>query len=450
LSLSRVVDLRAGGLGMTFGTSDNAVSVSHGQDLAEAAIEGELAHPAQPPSATRVSALVVVGAGALLFGGFGTAYAVPVFFPALHRDLAIPLPHLTALFSSAGALYFSLGVMSGPLADRIGARIVAAIGCVVLAGGLVIMSRAGDEPVFDIAYLFGVGVGVGLCFVPTVGAVQVLCRENPAVAGAVAASGIGLGTFVLPSLAQLLIDHIGWRQTLLLLGVLAACGGLAALPLAESGTVNDRDRVPHSSPSPPRLAELMRSRRFLLLYVAQLLISLVAFVPFAHLALFAKTKGWPIATGGYLIGVIGIGSLCARLLVGIVAQSHGSCRTASLCAVLMAVALGLLLLSIDRWELCAAAALYGLGYGGVIGLTGPIVAEVLGVRGICTSVGFVTTSRALGILVGPSAVGLSAHRLGGYDLPFLACAALAATAAILLAALYQSTASCHLPKKAHA
>jgi hypothetical protein len=87
---------------MTFGTSDNAVSVSHGQDLAEAAIEGELAHPAQPPSATRVSALVVVGAGALLFGGFGTAYAVPVFFPALHRDLAIPLPHLTALFSSAG------------------------------------------------------------------------------------------------------------------------------------------------------------------------------------------------------------------------------------------------------------------------------------------------------------------------------------------------------------
>jgi MFS transporter, OFA family, oxalate/formate antiporter len=216
--------------------------------------------------------------------------------------------------------------MSGPLADRIGARIVAAIGCVVLAGGLVIMSRAGDEPVFDIAYLFGVGVGVGLCFVPTVGAVQVLCRDNPAVAGAIAASGIGLGTFVLPSLAQLLIDHIGWRQTLLLLGVLAPCGGLAALPLAESGTVNDRDRVPHSSPSPPRLAELMRSRRFLLLYVAQLLISLVAFVPFAHLALFAKTKGWPIATGGYLIGVIGIGSLCARLLVGIVAQSHGSCR----------------------------------------------------------------------------------------------------------------------------
>ncbi len=422
---------------MTFGTSDNTVSVSPGQAIAKAAIEGELAHPAETPSATRVSALVVAGAGALLFGCFGTAYAVPVFFPALHRDLAIPLPHLTALFSAAGALYFSLGVMSGPLADRIGARIVAAVGCGVLAGGLVVMSRAGNEPVFDIGYLFGVGAGVGLCFVPAVGAVQALCRKNPAAAGGVAASGIGLGTFVLPSLAQVLIDLIGWRQTLLLLGALAVCGGLAALPLAGSGAVNDRGRVPHSSPSAPRLAELLRSRRFLLLYAAQLIVSLVAFVPFAHLVLFARTMGWSAATVGYLIGMIGIGSLCGRLLLGFVAQPLGSCRAASLCALVMAVALALLVLTTNRWELEGDAALYGLGYGGVIGLTGPIVAEVLGVRGICASVAFVTTSRALGILVGPWAVGVTAHRLGSYDVPFLTCASLALIAALLLGELHR-------------
>jgi MFS transporter, OFA family, oxalate/formate antiporter len=421
---------------MTFGTSDNAVSVSHGQDIAEAAVEGELAHPAEPSSATRASVLVVAGAGALLFGCFGTAYAVPVFFLALSRDLAIPLPHLTALFSAAGALYFSLGVMSGPLAERIGARIVAVTGCAVLAGGLVVMGCAGDEPVSDIAYLVGVGVGVGLCFVPAVGAVQVLCRRNPAVAGAVAASGIGLGTFVLPSLAQLLIDHIGWRQTLQLLGVLAACCGLAALPLAGSGMVNNR--VPYSSPSPPRLAELLRSRRFLLLYATQLIVSLVAFVPFAHLVLFARAMGWTAAMGGYLIGMVGIGSLCGRLLLGFVAQPLGSsCRVASLCALVMAVALALLLLTSNRWELEGDAALYGLGYGGVIGLTGPIVAEVLGVRGIYASVGFVTTSRALGILVGPWAVGVAAHRLGSYDVPFLTCASLALIAALLLGELHR-------------
>jgi MFS transporter, OFA family, oxalate/formate antiporter len=426
---------------MSLRASDNAVSALHEQDIAETGIEGEFAHPVEPPSATPASALVVAGAGALLFGCFGTAYAVPVFFPALSQDLAIPLPHLTALFSGAGALYFSFGVMSGPLADRIGARIVTAMGCAVLASGLIVMSRAGAEPVFDIGYLFGVGVGVGLCFVPAVGTVQVLCRKNPAVAGGIAASGIGLGTLVLPSLAQLLIDHISWRQTLQLLGVLAACGGLATLPLAGWGAVNDRGRVPHSSASKPRLAELLRSRRFLLLYATQLIVSLVAFVPFAHLVLFARTMGWSAATGGYLIGIVGIGSLCGRLLLGFVAQPLGSsCRAASLCALVIAVSLTSLLLATNRWELGGDAALYGLGYGGVIGLTGPIVAEVVGVRGICASVGFVTTSRALGILVGPWAVGVTVHRLGSYDVPFLTCASLALIAALLLGELHRRSA----------
>jgi MFS family permease len=125
------------------------------------------------------------------------------------------------------------------------------------------MSCAGSECAFDMGCLVGVGAGVGLCFVPVVGAVQALCWKNPAVAGGVAASGIGLGTMVMPSLAQLMIDYVGWRQALQLLGVLVACGGLAALPLARPR--DDHRRVSLASESPLRLAELLQSHRFLLL-----------------------------------------------------------------------------------------------------------------------------------------------------------------------------------------
>lgn len=384
-----------------------------------------------PPAAS----LVVLGAGALLFGCFGIAYALPIFFLLIGRTLAIPLPHLTALFSVTGALYFALGLVSGPLADRLGARPVAVIGSAVLAAGLLVASRAANALTFDLGYVFGVGTGIGLCFVPAVGAVQALCRERPALAGGVAAAGIGLGTLVLPPATQFAIDHLGWRPVLLCLSVIAACGSLAALPLAKPATPAARGRRPDVPDRLAPLAAMSRSPRFWLLYMAQLLISLVAFVPFAHLVLFAEARGWSAATGGYLIGLIGVGSLVGRLLLGIVAEALGSCRTAGLCAVVMAAALGLLPATIDRWELGGAAMLYGFGYGGVIGLTGPIVAEVLGVRGICGAVGLVTTSRALGVLVGPSAVGLMAHRLGGYDLPFLTCAALALLAGLLLAAL---------------
>lgn len=108
------------------------------------------------------------------------------------------------------------------------------------------------------------------------------------------------------------------------------------------------------------------------------MISLVAFVPFAHLVLFAQTIGWPAATGGYLIALIGVGSLCGRILLGIIAEGLGSCRNAAACSVLMAVSLALLSHAAHRWQLGAIAALYSLGYGGIIGLTGPVIAEVLG------------------------------------------------------------------------
>jgi MFS family permease len=397
----------------------------------------ELQHPGDPGLALRAASLVVLGAGTLLFSCFGTTYAIPVFFPALSQALAVPLPHLSALFSATGTLYFLLGVASGPLADRIGTRIVAAVGCAMLACGLIVMSRAGGEGAFDIGYLLGVGAGVGLCFVPAVGAVQALCWKNPAIAGGVAASGIGLGTLVLPSLAQLTIDYFGWRQALQLLSVFAACGGFAVLPLARPRSTDDGRRIPFACERPPRIAGLLQSRRFLLLYAAQLIVSLVAFVPFAHLVLFARAMGWSAATCGYLIAMIGVGSLCGRLLLSFVAQSLGSCLAASLCALVMAIAMAFLSLVGNVWELTGDAALYGMGYGGVIGLTGPIVAEVMGVRGICASVGFVTTSRALGILVGPWAVGATAHWLGNYDVPFLACASLALLAALLLGELHR-------------
>lgn len=103
----------------------------------------------------------------------------------------------------------------------------------------------------------------------------------------------------------------------------------------------------------------------------------------------------------YLISLIGIGSICGRILLGLVADSLGSCCTAALCSGEVALSLMLLPLLPRGWELGADVVLFGLGYGGFNALTGPVVAEVLGVRGICRSVGWVVTSRALGILIGP-------------------------------------------------
>jgi len=385
------------------------------------------------------STRVVIGAAALLAISFGTAYALPVFFPVVISKLGIPSWHLTALFSATGALYFSLGLMVGPVADRKGTQRIAMLGQFVLAAGLMLAGSARSEFTFDITYLLGVGLGVGLCFVPAMAAVQVVCQRSPALAGGFAATGIGVGTLVEPPLVQGIIDDLGWREALQVMSAVAVCGMFAARLLPRGTSVN-RDRLPTCSRCLPRLGAASRGSRFALLYTAQVFVSMVAFVPFAHLVLFAQTKGCSAGTGVALIGLTGLGSLCGRCLLGYIAQSLGCCRSAAVCTVIMAVALTGLILFSDSWELRFDAVLYGLGYGGVVGLLAPAVAEVSGVAGIGRSLGWVATSRAVGILVGPWAVGAMAFWLGSYDLPFLGCALLAMAAALLFYRLH-----CRLP-----
>ena len=178
----------------------------------------------------------------------------------------------------------------GPAADRIGTRRIAMVGQFLLAAGLNLIGLAGSEFAFEVTYLLSVGVGVGLCFVPAMGAVQTACQRTPALAGGFAASGIGFGTFVVPPLVQGMIDHIGWRGALQVMSLLAVGGMLATLLLAAPAR-SSRNHATALSVHPLSLRQLLGSGDFALLYLAQLLVAVVAFVPFAHLVLLATAFG---------------------------------------------------------------------------------------------------------------------------------------------------------------
>jgi len=82
------------------------------------------------------------GAFAVTFIGFGSAYTFSAFVEPLQRDFAASRGSVSLVFSLAGFLYFGLGVVSGPLADRWGARRLAVIGMLLTGAGLAIASFA--------------------------------------------------------------------------------------------------------------------------------------------------------------------------------------------------------------------------------------------------------------------------------------------------------------------
>jgi MFS family permease len=176
---------------------------------------------------------VVAAAFAVTFVGFGSAYAFSAFIDSLQKDFAASRGSISLVFSLAGFLYFALGVVTGPLADRLGARRLVVIGMVLTAVGLALASVARTLGEVYLAYGLGVGLGIGCSYVPAVGAVQRWFLRRRGFASGIAVSGIGVGTLAVPPLAALLIAVVGWRNAYLALAGLVAVLGIAMALLIE-------------------------------------------------------------------------------------------------------------------------------------------------------------------------------------------------------------------------
>src|SRR5574341_2322190 len=96
-------------------------------------------------------------------------------------------------------------------ADRYGARRVAAVGVACLVAALAVSAVADSLTVLYATYSLGLGLGVGLVYVPSVGAVQPWFTANRAFASGFSVAGIGAGNFFAPLLVAWRIGLFGWR-----------------------------------------------------------------------------------------------------------------------------------------------------------------------------------------------------------------------------------------------
>src|SRR5580658_8255748 len=194
--------------------------------------------------------LVVAGAFAVTFVGFGSAYTFSAFVGSLQRDFSASRGSVSLVFSLAGFLYFGLGIVSGPLADRWGSRRLAVAGMILTGLGLALAGMARNLTEVYAAYGLGVGLGVGCAYVPAVGAVQRWFVKRRGFASGLAVSGIGVGTLVMPPLASYWVAALGWRHAYVLLGILAIVVG-AGMALLIENDPRDRGLAPDGDPLPP-------------------------------------------------------------------------------------------------------------------------------------------------------------------------------------------------------
>lgn len=369
---------------------------------------------------------VVVGAAfTLMFVGFTAAYSFAAFFSAFEGEFGAARGHIALVFSVAAFLWFLLGAPGGVIADRVGPRRVALIGVASLVAALWLASEARSLAVLYATYSIGIGVGVGLVYVPSIGAVQPWFGANRAFASGLAVAGIGAGNIAGPLLAAWWIGLYGWRGAYMALAVFVlVLGGAAA------AVIRQHPGIAATGPAAGislRLA--MRTRSFWFIYVSLVLSCVGLFVPMVHLSPYAQDAGYSEAQGVLLVSLIGLGSLLGRFTIGGVADRLG--RIPSLGA--MYAGLGLMLVvwwSTTAWWLLAVFALvFGICYGAYVALVPTIVMDLYGARSVSGIIGTLYTGAGLGTLVGPWLAGAAFDAFGAYDVPILVAAALSFLAA---------------------
>lgn len=434
---------------------------------------------ATPEQARLFYGWLVVAAGfAVTFVGFGCAYSFSAFIEPLQRDFDATRGSVSLVFALAGFLYFGFGMISGPLADRWGARRLSVLGMLLTAVGLAAAGMAQNLTQVYLGYGLGVGLGVGCAYVPAMGTVQRWFVRRRGFASGLAVSGIGVGMLVMPPLVSQLIPLVGWRGAYLVLAAIAVVVGAGMSLLIEDtpqgrGLQPDGDPAPesavtaghsahstnsanstnsahsthstHRAPAAQRadaarhaaaagatIREAIRSRPFIALYAACLFSSFGLFVPFVHLVPYAQDHGIAQSAAVLLVGAIGVGSTAGRFFLGGVADRMG--RRPALLAMLAGMALAMLiwLASTSMWALSIFALLFGLFYGGYVALLPALVMDEFGGRNINGLIGILYTSVAFGNLIGPSAAGYAYDLTHSYAAPILASAACDLLAVIIL------------------
>ena len=165
------------------------------------------------------------------FGGGVYFYGFSVFF--------LPIKEAFKISSASTSLIFSLsraeGALEGPLAgyliDRFGPRKILTVGAIIVAIGYILLSQVSTFIWFLIIYLGILSLAYNASFSGSTMAVVnnwFVRRKGLTMSLSIAAYSLG-GSICAPLLA-LSIQHIGWRDTMLITGILVAA---VVIPFAQ-------------------------------------------------------------------------------------------------------------------------------------------------------------------------------------------------------------------------
>lgn len=351
---------------------------------------------------------------------YGSAfYSFSLLMEPLQATLAASKGTIVGAFSVALVVAGLCATHIGSTIDRVGGRMVMALGSV--ATGLLLMALSRVETV---AGLYAIYACLGAAMAATLyePAFAVLTRHFHASARrAITALTLiaGFASTVFWPLTQLLISHFGWRETLLILGglnlLICVPLHLRFLPGHERGAVSvpAGERAGMDSRS---LREALRDPAFYFLGGTFVVHGVIFSAMSVHLLSMMQSKGLSAATAALVGALVGPMQVVGRVLELTAGQRFPIARVGLLAMALLVAALLVFANSGTHvWSLVAFAALYGLSNGVVTIVRGAMPALLFGREHYGAISGALAIPQMFALASGPFVVSILWMATGGYD-----------------------------------
>lgn len=322
--------------------------------------------------------------------------------------------------------------IAGAVADRFGTGRVLIVGGVLYVAGLVTTGQAAGPGTLTLGLGVLVGLGLaGLSFSVILAAIgRSVPDEKRSMALATATAFASVGQFVLVPLSQVLIDFVGWRQSLIFGVVLLVAAMGAARPL------RTRERAASDLVSPQALGDALRTafghRSYVLLLLGFFVCGFhVTFVG-VHLPKYLEDVGQTARVAALALATIGLFNIAGTIGVG---WLGGRVNNAKLLSVLYTarafVFAAFVVLPMSPQIALGSAAVMGLVWLSTVPLTSAIVLKQFGPTHAGSLFGFVFLSHQIGAFIGTYGAALVRDAYGSYEVFWWLSALLGLVAAVI-------------------
>lgn len=370
---------------------------------------------------------VVVGAvmGLTVCNGPLLAFTFGVFLKPIVADTHWHRATVSFALSLGGFLSAAAVPPFGRMMDRWGIRRVTLPALIVFAICMAALALTPRSLLVFILMFAITGIASAVqAPLPYAKAVSAWFDARRGLALGIAMAGVGVGAIIVPQVARLLIEQVGWRGAYLALGLimLASAFPAVALWISEPPLAHGEHRDAGPERRGPTAREARRTARFWALAGVFFFAGAAINGTISHIVPLLTDRGMPNAAATGMLAVMGFSTLVGRPLAGFLVDRIFAPYVATV-FFLAPFASFLLLANASGVLLAAGIAGLGLALGAEIDLIAFLTTRYLGQRAFGEIYGYFFMAFVFGSTIGQFLADLSFDQAGSYTPALIGSAA---------------------------